>query len=106
MDRRWRIYYGDDSTFSDRDGTPFDAPATNVMVTTVESFGGKKPFKVQHGLDNHYWHRDNGWVGCDWAGFMDYLMMFTGPKAVLFGRTIRDDKFYEIVNRAMREGLG
>ena len=104
---RWRIYYGDDSTFSDRDGSPFDAPTTNIQAVVTElGPRSKKPFKVQYGLDHHYWHKDNGWVMADWCGFMDYMMMQTGPKAVLFGRTLRDEDFWRIVARANTEGLG
>ena len=38
-------------------------------------------------------------------GMYDYLMSFKGPKQVLFGRTIRDDLYWQIVVRARREGL-
>jgi hypothetical protein len=103
---RWRIYYGDDSTYSDRDGSPFDAPRTNVMVVCTETTGSRRPFRPQYGLDHFCWHADSGWRGADWSGFMDYMMMIPGPKAVLFGRTIRDDKFWAIVKRALAEGLG
>lgn len=94
----WRIYYGDDSVFSDRDGSPFDAPSANVQVV-VGAAG------ILHSKDAWVWRPDTGWRPCDTAGLWDYLLNYRGPKAVLFGRTIRDDHFWEIVKRAQRENL-
>jgi hypothetical protein len=103
---RWRIYYGDWTTFSDRDGTPFSAPQTNVQGIVKETPGGPAPFKITKGKDAYYWSSIDGWIGCDTMGMWDYLMQYKGPKAVLFGRTIRDEKFWEIDRRAKAEGLG
>lgn len=100
----WRIYYGDWSTFSDRDGTPFDAPTANVQVIAYQS-DSSKGFSLIHGKDNYIW-RDGQWHGTDTSGFWDYLYLSTGPKAVLFGRTLRNDDFWLVVERAGREGIG
>jgi hypothetical protein len=101
----WRIYYGDDSAFSDRDGSPFDAPATNVQAI-VKRADNASGFVIGQGKDAYYWHRDNLWMPCDMMGLYDYLMFYKGPKAVLFGRTIRDKDFWACVDRATKEGLG
>lgn len=92
----WKIYYGDGSTFSNENGDPFHAPSHNVQA--VNNNG-----KTRHGKDAYYWHRDLGWKGCDIPGLWDYLLMYVGPKAVLLGRTIRDEDFWEIVKRAKVE---
>lgn len=93
---RWRIYYGDGSTYS---GDPFLAPPTNAQGV---AFKDRSPV---FGKSAYYW-RDNDWWACDEAGMWDYLMMHIGPKAVVFGRTLRDDQFYDIKKRMMSEGVG
>jgi len=105
---RWRIYYGPESghkTFSHKDGSPFDAPATDVQVVAQESTRSSKGFVLYHHKEGWYWKPDVGWWCCDESGMWDYLMNYRGPKAVLFGRNIRDDDFWKIVQRAEHEGL-
>jgi len=105
---RWRIYYGPESghsTFSDKDGSPFQAPATDVQVVVQESERTAKGYVLYHHKESWYWKPEVGWWCCDEAGLWDYLMTYRGPKAILFGRNIRDDDFWTIVQRAEREGL-
>jgi hypothetical protein len=93
----WKIYYPEGLTFSDKDGDPFHAPQNNVQV--VNNNG-----KIQSGKDAYYWNPDlGGWNGCDLDGYWDYMKMYVGPKAVLFGRTIRDEDYWEIRKRAKIE---
>lgn len=103
---RWRLYYGDGSTFSSADGPPFDAPPANVQVVVCQDSSTPTGFNLRHGLDAYYWRDDVGWQGCDVPGLWDYLMMHRGPKVVLFGRSVRDDDFWKIVSRSSTEGLG
>ena len=105
-DRKWRIYYGDDSTYSDRDGSPFDAPQTNVQAVVTEMPGSPTGKRVNLRQDHFYWSKINGWVGCDWSGMWDYWMNYKGPKAVIFGRSLSDSEFQRINKRAFDEGLG
>lgn len=95
---RWRIYYGDGSTFTDQDGAPWEAPRTNVQVIKTES-------GFQHSKDAYYWNEAFGWQGCDTAGMYDYLMSYRAPAVVLFGRSIRNEDFWALVGRAGREPL-
>lgn len=103
--RRWRIYYGDNSTFSSLDGQPWDAPAIDAQVIVYEQTG-KPPLKVRKGNEAYIWREEIGWVGVDNYGVMDYLFHFVGPKAVLFGRAILDDEYQSIERRAREEGIG
>jgi hypothetical protein len=106
---RWRIYYEDGSTFSDRDGDAFHAPPAGVQVIAREDPSSPRGFRLLHGAAGHrdafYW-KAGDWYGCDMAGLWDHLLMYVGPKAILLGRTIRNEDFYSIKARAMREGLG
>ncbi len=117
---RFRIYYSDREPYS---GDPFLAPQTGVQAIAQEDGGANSGYKVLRGKDAWYWasaagwHGDSteivlsdtsilGWRGCDESGMWDYLMMYRGPKAVLFGRMAQDDEYWNIFRRAKEEGLG
>lgn len=111
MAGRFRIYYGDGATYSDRDGSPYDAPAVNVQIIAVEDAASPEGFYLTHGngLRAYFCYApDPGvWHCADEAGFYDYLMFGPGPKKVLFGRTLhRDSDYWAIRDRAIKEGLG
>lgn len=97
---RYRIYYGDNSVYS---GDPYTAPVQNVQVIARETTEG---FALMHSKDIYYWHPESGWNGCDMPGFWDHLLSYVGPKAFVFGRSLRDDQFWKVVERATQEGLG
>lgn len=86
------VYYGDFSTY---DGDPFLAPPNNVICVVQNG-------KVWHSRDAYYWHKDMGWTPCDDWGLRDYLLNYIGPKAVLFGRNIRDEDYWKIVEKASK----
>lgn len=103
---RWRIYYGDETTFSNREGTPFEAPRVNAQVIAYETPKGKRPFELLDGRSAYCWSGVDGWNACDEAGMWDYLLTYKGPKAILFGRTVRNKVWQAIHHRAHEEGLG
>lgn len=108
---RWRIYYGDGSVYSEQDGSPFEAPTTNVQViaqSDTSSATGRILIHTRLTGEGYYCWRDDGygWDNHDQAGFFDYLFNYRGPKAVIFGRTILTEKYLAIVGRAAAEGLG
>lgn len=97
---KFRIYYGDGQTWK---GDPYQAPATNVQAIARETPEG---FALMHGKDIYTWHPESGWNGCDTPGFWDYMLNFAGPKQAIFGRAVRDEQFWKIVEKATKEGLG
>ena len=98
--KRFRIYYGDGSTFA---GDPFYAPTANAMAVVVEDGDG---VSVRTAKDYYCWKNDTGWFACDIGGMWDYLLMYEGPKAVLIGRYIRNEEYWAVCARAAKEGLG
>lgn len=100
---RWRIYYEGGATWSDRDSDPFGAPPAGVIALAIELPAGG--FLVQQSREAYFWKPETGWCPCDLAGLWDYLLLYRGPKAVLFGRSVRDAEFWETVGRATREGF-
>lgn len=103
---RWRIYYDDGSTYSDQDGSPFHAIPTGVIVVAVERPNHPNGFGLNYEKEAFYWRPDIGWQACDKYGLADYEMLYRGPKVMLFGRSIRDETYFEILKRAKEEGLG
>ncbi len=99
--KKFRIYYDDGSTYS---SDPYFAPSTGVQVVIQENITRSVGFDLFCGKDAYYW-KDGRWFQCDIPGMWDYLFMYVGPKAVLFGRTIQDDDFWNMVTHAKNEGL-
>jgi len=96
----WRIYYADGTVFTDMDGTPFDAPARGVVVITQ---GDKQNiFRTCQG--DYYIHQMWGWESCDLNGLWDYLAD-CGAKTVKFGRTLSNDTYAHIYQRALDEAI-
>ena len=101
---KFRVYYGDGSTYS---GDPFEAPRCNVQAIVNENPASPQGFDVCTGSKSDYYiWRDGQWWDCDEAGMWDYLLLLTGPKSILFGRTMRNEEYWAIVARAQKEGLG
>lgn len=62
-------------------------------------------FRVRHGKD-YFILIDNRWFGADLGGFWDYVLTRRGPKAIVCGRTVRDEQYWSVIKRAKVEGLG
>ena len=91
--RRWKIWYGNGSTFSDAAGPPGAAPPLDVQVIAQADpdvgrlMVCRKDFYVFH---------DGEWYGVDWFGLLDHLMALGIVKA---GRT-RSNRDYDALYRA------
>jgi hypothetical protein len=100
----YRIYYGDGTTY---DGPVEDALALNVQAIVqadpnphgtgryVIHGGGQRPNRVP--IDYYWWDGEqNIWAGGDLCGLFDYLGR-PGWKKVLFGRSIADATYQQII---------
>jgi hypothetical protein len=95
---RWWIVYGDRSLYSDESGSAWDAPGRDVQVVVASS--------LEHGIEvwrpfretNYYVYLPEAdtWRGVDLFGLWDYLAE-PGKKKVLFGRTMLDKEWHELV---------
>lgn len=101
MTLRWKIWYGDKSSFSNLDGEPEESPGwdVQVIVQVCESTG-----RWNESLCDYYvWHVAVGqWLGMDIAGLLHYLGQ-PGWKVVRIGSRIPDDVFQEIMSMAERD---
>jgi len=104
MRKKWKIYYGDGSTYFSEEGPPEKAPKINVQVIIFEDKA--HGWANISGQDYYVWEdRGQGymWWGCDRTGLDYYLFHSPGKKVALMGRFIEDDHFDEILKRAMTD---
>lgn len=95
----WKIFYGDGSTFSSADGSPAEAPSTNVQaIAQVADPGiGRRTCS----RFDFYWY-EGEWHGGDLFGLFDYLQRVS-PSIVKFGRVLPRLAFEAILNRAVTD---
>lgn len=101
---RWKIYYGDGSTYSDLDGSPFDASPDNVQVIVMKD---EKHGRLLVGkCDMYWWVEEEG----EWFGLMDRLgyglfdyLRQPGPKKVIFGRTTSNEAYDAVIKAAIAD---
>jgi len=98
---KWKIRYGDNTTYSNLDGEPQDAPKRNIQIIS------QRCELVSHRIerDNDYYVWDSeygGWKGCDQFGLYDYLID-SGFKIVLFGRQLTNEEYSRILTVATQD---
>ena len=98
---QWRIYYADGSTFDSSQGSPWDAPATRVLVIPhrdPQASGG-----VSRASDGDYylWKLDK-WFAVTYDALMFYWFIEKYPhrKACLAGETVDTETWVATVKRA------
>jgi hypothetical protein len=100
----WRIYYFDDSTFSNLDGAHWDAPGLGVQV--IVQIDQDHGWETQ-ARDEYYVWEDRGdgykWWGVDKFAMWEYLFIEPGRKRVLAGKRMTRNRFSEIYKRAMND---
>ena len=96
----WKIYYSS-STYSNEDGPPELAPKRGVQAVLVANdVAGRR---IERSEDHYIWVPDRGgWRGVDRFGLYDYLIE-PGTKIVLFGRTLSDDDYAAVWQRASKD---
>jgi len=94
----WAIFYDDGSVVTDDFCEPEYLTKTGVIAIVHKTPEG---IKIQRGRD-YYWKTtddDYGWYGGDLMGLWEQLTM-SGSHIVLFGRSIPDRIFREVVQKA------
>ena len=97
----WCIFYGDESTFSNEDGSPFDAPRTDVQaIVKDDDWVG---YQIVHA--NDYYCLDlahDGWYCTDLIGMADYLIRTEQP-LVLFGRMTTNKEYLALLDNIRKK---
>lgn len=104
MRKRWRLYYGDGSTFSDEDGPPESAPPLDVQVIShADETSAREVGSVLLYAKDYYWFEAGNWYGGDLFGLFDYLLRAQGTAMVKFGRFVPRARFQAALDRATAE---
>jgi hypothetical protein len=104
----WVIYYNDESTFSNEDGKPEDAPKTGVLAVCHFTVDNRR--QIEASKDFYYWdptpvYKDESggtFYGCDIAGLYQYLFA-PGWKCVFFGAIVHDVIWRRMLERITSE---
>lgn len=98
---KFKIFYGDGATYSDADGSPWDAPRRNVQAIIGPDKANGRYILAQH--DAYWWDEiRRRWFGGDRYGEWDYLDQL-GPKVVLRGRFISNEEYASCIAAALND---
>ena len=97
----WRIYYADGSSFSNAQGTPFEAPRQGVVAIAQED--ENTGYVIHHALDYFYWEPEiGGWANTDLIGAFDHLVRAKQP-LLLIGRMMARKAYYDLLQSIARD---
>ena len=95
----WTVYYGNRSTFTDEDGSPFEAPRTDVQVILQTHEASPSGYCLTFGKTYYSWEDGQGWWPTDERGHQAWLAKCPpGRLQVLVGENC--PQFEEILKRA------
>lgn len=99
---KWRIYYGDASSYSSEDGSPFEAPHFGVIAICQPSVD--VGMEVLQSFD-YYTHMGDDWGGfCGHDGLVDHLTAYTPHiNALKIGRQISREQYQIVMRLALRD---
>ncbi len=97
---RWRIFYADGTVEGYGTASPEAVPKTGIIAIVHDTPSGPR---IQHRKDFYWWtgDRDYGWYGGDVFGLWEQLTQ-RGSHIVLFGRSIPDALYREVIDSAAR----
>lgn len=99
---RWKIYYGDGSTFSSDDGEPEEAPRLNVQIIIQDD--PDKIWIAQQRADYYVWEYGRWW-GKDLFGLWEHLFLYAGLSIALAGKTIGSVDYMNIWRAAKNDPM-
>lgn len=112
---RWRLYYGDGSTFEGSgDEDAFAAPCISAIILKQEA-DNPRGYTLRHSCTFFVWERimlsdgtilkEGRWGGKhDIFGLMHYFSTHQGPQKVLVGIEIHDDTYHTISKKSSSDG--
>ena len=92
----WAIYYGDGTKFTDIDGSPYNAPRTDVQIIAFKN--NQMGWEILSQSDYYYYEENgHGWcIAADQFNVFDVLTRVKQP-LILFGRWLSQDDFRRVV---------
>lgn len=101
MRLNWKIFYGGQVTYSDADGSPYDAPRLNVQaIVGPDRNTGRYMVSDK---DAYWWiPEEQRWRGGDRHGEWIYMLRL-GPRVVLYGEQIDEDEYNSCISAALND---
>jgi hypothetical protein len=99
---RWKIYYGDGTTFTNLQGSPDEAPAFDVQFVTQRCGDDTKRDTLQQ-ADYFVMLESGVWVGSDIIGILDKLIHRIPFSGLLVGRWIEKDAYMGLMAKVARD---
>jgi hypothetical protein len=92
----WAIYYGDGSKYTSMDGSPFDAPRTDVQIIAFKN--NQMGWEILSQSDYYYYEpKAHCWcIAADQFNVFDVLVRVKKP-IILFGRWLSQAAFRKVV---------
>lgn len=99
---RWKIYYSDNTTFSNLDGEPNDAPGYGVQAVCQPEPG--VGLETLHAFD-YYIFAKGQWRGlCGHDGLVDHVVAYAPEvEALVVGRQIPRQEYQAIMRLALHD---
>ena len=99
---KWRIYYGNGTTFDNTEGSGREAPPVGVQVIVCYNEDGIR--HVVHKWDWYYLKKEEWW-GCDVFGLLDQLLYDSKGEvlAIKQGRTVSDKTYESLLKKAIND---
>lgn len=92
---RWRIFYVDETTFSNADGEPQDAPGGGVLAVAQDD--ANVGTVIHHLCDFYVFDKQfGGWYGIDVFGLTQYFMK-PGYKIVKIAESTTVEKYRALI---------
>jgi len=99
---RWRIYYGDGSTFDNLQGSPDEAPPFGVQFI-VQIYADDKKRDTLKQADYFVMLESGTWVGSDITGILDKLIHRIPFTGLLVGRWIEVEDYEALQLKVARD---
>ena len=100
--KKWKIYYGDGSTFDDTQGEPEDAPGHNVQCIVFSDHDHGRT--ILQRFDWYFYRKGQNWWAGDLYGALDLFTNFPKEMSALkAGRSVDNEAYREILERAVQD---
>lgn len=98
----WKIYYDDGSTFTEDNGTPWEAPRLGVQFV-VQKLEHNKRYLILSGADYYTYQEEFGWWYCTELDMFDHLFTAGSNQLFIKGKMIGYEKTNEMARRVHKE---